>query len=202
MKGELTPLLNRLWEILTTANAPLAMLLQKGIDNKTVDKNIQGLNIKLPDEVYELYEWRNGTFNSASSTFDQTWMFRFGSFCSIENSVEGYNYFVKQEQDEYWNKNMFRLFESGGGEMYLIDCDKKSPTYRMVFKHYAGAVDYEVIITVYDSLKALFTTIVECFETKAYYFNERGGLQFDFKKEVPISRKNNPLSKLWKLYNF
>jgi hypothetical protein len=197
MDNQLESLLNKLYAILVAAEAPVAKLLQNGIDKKTVDETIQGLGLKLPSEVYTLYKWRNGAVVTGSQTFDQTWIFPLGGFPPIEDAIANYEYGAGN--DDYWNEKMFMLFESGAGEMYLIDCDDQSSTYGMIYKHWAGAVDFEVIITMYDSLKSFLHTVVECFEKEVYHFDESGGLQFDFKMEVDISRKNNPGSELWKL---
>src|ERR1044072_8480499 len=144
MEDQTKSLLNGISEVLDKAKAPLANILQKGIGKETIQEKIKGLNINLPGEVYALYEWRNGTFIPDDSySYDQTWIFPLGTFCSIEESVESYRYFVGN--DDYWNNTMFMLFKSGTGEMYLIDCNDESPTYHMIYKHWVGAVDYEVV---------------------------------------------------------
>ncbi|HEX6432510.1 MAG TPA: SMI1/KNR4 family protein [Niastella sp.] len=192
-------LLNRLLQVLTEVNAPLVNMLQKGIDRSAIEAEITELEISLPEEVYSLFNWRNGISLTGNNTFNQAWFFPLGSLTSLEDSTANYRF--NAGNDGYWNEKMFMLFESGVGEMYLIDCDDKSPTYRMIYKHWAGAVDFEVVITMYDSLECFLRSVNECFETKAYYYDETGGFIFDFTKGVMVSKKNNPKSEMWKIYS-
>jgi hypothetical protein len=126
-------LLNQLFELLSQANAPIPDVLQPGIDKSTVDRKLKAanINVALPDEVYSLYEWRNGMKSRSGYSYDRLWFFDIGTFPSLEVSI--LNYEAVAGQDGYWRENMIMLFESGGGEMYLIDCDEKSPTYSMIF---------------------------------------------------------------------
>jgi hypothetical protein len=195
---ETKKLLTRFLGVLNEANAPLIEYLQNGIDRKTINEYIKGINLKLPDEVYELYELHNGIELSGGRKYGQLWFFMTGAFVPIEISITHYHNIAVKE--EHWKEKMFMLFESGGGEMYLIDCDESSPTYRMIFEHWVGAVDYDVIITAYDSLDSMLTTLIECFETNAYYYDDEGYFQFDFNRCLMISKQHNPKSKVWDIY--
>lgn len=52
----------------------------------------------------------------------------------------------------YWDENKFPLFASGGGEYFLLETDLGSPDFGMIHYHWVGAVDFDTIITSYDSL--------------------------------------------------
>ena len=71
-----------------------------------------------------------------------------------------------------WNLNQFPLFESTAGEFLLIDCDPNSPSYKMILFHSVGSTDFDMIITLYDSLHSMFTTINECFRRKIYQYED------------------------------
>lgn len=193
--------LNMLLQILKKNNSPVVELLQDPISRSEIDLLIEKLNIDLPDEVYELFGWRNGVLTPEEYFLGQTWIFPLGGFFPIQNSIGQYNYYT--ENDEYWKKSMFLLFESGGGEMYLIECNKSSPQFGMIFKHSDGAIDYEVIISAYDSLRNLITTIVECYKEGAFVCNPKTGVRIPDMKanrlHISICKKNNPKSDLWKL---
>jgi hypothetical protein len=200
MNHSLQTLFEILIKHLQKGRSPVLDQFQSGIEPQAVDSKIKALSIKIPPEVYSLYNWHNGIAHSEKLTLSQMWIFPMGMFVPIEDSVDRYHYHAGK--DGFWQESMFMLFESGGGEMYLIDCDEKSATYRQIFKHDYGAIYYDVIITIYDSLESLFASIVECFEQKAYYFDpSSGSLEADDKLEKEIMKKNNPNSKYWKMHD-
>lgn len=174
-------------------------LLQPGIGKSSIDKEIEPLKIDLPDEVYTLYSCKNGTSEGLNYNLGQLWIFPLGQFSSLEDSLRAYRSFVGR--DDFWKKEMFMLFMSGGGELFLLDCDKQSPTFKMILLHSVGATDYEVIITIYDSLESLFATTIECLESGAYYYDKSGTLNHDMRKEKVIAKKYNPKSAYWRLYD-
>lgn len=195
--------LNILLQVLKKNNSPVIDMLQGPISRGDIDLLIGKLNINLPNEVYELFGWRNGVRTPEEYFLGQTWMFPLGGFFPIQNAIEQYNYYAGK--DEYWKESMFLLFESGGGEMYLIECNKESSQYGMIFKHSDGAIDYEVIISAYDSLQNLITTIIQCYKKGAYICNPKTGVRIPDMKanrlHISICKKNNPNSDLWKLYD-
>lgn len=189
----------KLDEQLKGYNIPLNKLLQEGISRDFIDDKIRNTPISFFDELCDLYAWRNGTRFEDGAKMGQTWLFPGGCFLSIEESLRLYR---GVNRDIDWKDTMFAVFDSGGGDMYLIDCDEKSPTFKMLIRHNVAAVDYEVVITAYDSLASLFKTITECYETGVFYFDPSGALQSDFKGQIRIARRNNPQSDLWKLYDW
>ena len=96
------------------------------------------------------------------------------------------------------------VFESGGGDMLVMECDKKSNHYGMIYEYDLGATDYEVMITKYDSLSSLLDTIIKCYKEKLFTINPLKGVNrsnFDlFLCEVKISKEYNPMSEYWKLF--
>ena len=95
---------------------------------------------------------------------------------------------------------MFILFESGGGEMFLIDCDERSTTYRHIFIHTLFDVDYGVLTGCYDSLESMLETILQCYKEGVFYYNESELFFSNFSKEIQISREYNPKSEKWTRY--
>ena len=98
-----------------------------------------------------------------------------------------------------WKAHHFPLFRSGTGEFLLIDCYEDSPTYKMILFHSVGSIDFDLIISKYDSLHTLITSTRECFRKKIYYY-EKGILETDYDLELEVFKKNNPQSAYWKLF--
>jgi len=152
----------------------------------------------IPKNIQELYQWKNGTITD-DAPLGQCWLFPLGSLMSAEKSFRYYQNFVNS--DEYWIDGMFPVFESLGGDFYLIDINATSPTKGFVFFYSRSAVDFETIISKYDSLETLLRTIVECFKSGVYFYNQLSGyLEFQFQLEREINIKNNPKSAYWTLF--
>ncbi len=194
MKNNLTRLLLKLEKELKKANCPVLEYLNPGISKFEVDQLLKQFDLKLPTECYTLYAWKNGTGKTPKNI--QTWILPLGMFSSIENSIEMYK--VLAGKDAHWSKTMFMIFEGdGSGDWFLLECNKKSPYYGMLFFHSITNVDFDVIISMYDSIESFITTLIECFSEKAYYY-EDNFLQIDQKKSIIISKCNNPQSDYWK----
>ena len=52
--------LKRIWDCLVTKAPEITSLLQPGLKREEIDEIIKDLPFKLPEELYELYQWRNG----------------------------------------------------------------------------------------------------------------------------------------------
>jgi hypothetical protein len=194
--------LGNLYSEFERVKSPLVNFLQPGISTDYINKEIKNIGIVLPPEVYQLYSWKNGT-NNEKKPLGAKWMFPGGKFANIEDSVSAYHYYAGK--DGIWKKQMFMLFMSGGGEMYLIDCNKNAVSYGMILRHSIGAVDTAVLTTVYDSLESLIDTLLACYQEDAFFYAEEFNtmvLQANFEKAVKISRKINPKSDLWKIFPF
>ena len=123
------------------------------------------------------------------------WFFNFGVFISFDQAVKTYNALAGKEY--YFDKNKFPLFESGGGEIYVIECDSSSANYGVIYYHSFSDVDDEILTTKYDSLMSLINTMTECFLQQAYkYENNVLITNHDLQRE--IAHANNPKSDYWK----
>ena len=62
--------------------------MNKGLTRKEIEEKVKKLPFKLPEEVYELYQWANGGINSFiphSTGWDLT------SFRSLEENIENWD---------------------------------------------------------------------------------------------------------------
>jgi hypothetical protein len=126
-------------QYLIARKSPLSILFQSPNDKITVDKHMAELNIILPEEVYTLYNWHNGTKETVNEyTLGQLWIFPFAIFVPIKRAIEGYKYFAGK--DGHWQSSMFMFFEAESGEMFLVNYNQNSPTHRQILKHDTGAV--------------------------------------------------------------
>ncbi|HNP21284.1 MAG TPA: hypothetical protein PKM63_00390 [Panacibacter sp.] len=197
----ISPLLDELYEQIKISSSPLLRLFNEGISKQQIAKEMLSISLDLPDEIIQLYEWRNGTNLSRSSIPNETWLFPLGAFCTLESSIDRYRHFVGN--DDYWRTDMHLLFEDSGGEKFLIDCNKDSGTYRMIYKYSIVSVDYDVLITAYDSIETLLATVISCFKKGIYYYDFTDTIapfKFIPSGHILMSKQYNVKSDLWKFY--
>jgi len=192
----LQDILESLEQLLKEINSPLLSKLNIGLDNHLQRDLIT--NLDLPEEVTAMYSWRNGTEVKPNDPLGELWIFDFGLFVSLEYAISLY----KEAVDfvPKWDKYKFPLYVSGGGEYYLIECDKKKKEYGMIYFHSIGNFDFDIIITKFDSLQTFFLTMIECYQKNAYTFDSDNSIKFNFELECEISKALNPNSDFWKLY--
>lgn len=193
--------LKLLYDLLVDINSPIIPLLQDGLTVEYIDK-INKFPYKIPREVYELFCWKNGVALEDEFFLGHTWIFPGGGFFPIENSIERYEYYAGK--DGYWRSSMFQIFESGGGEMYLLECDPNRGDYGMIFKHSIGDIEYDVIISIYDSLNSFLDTLIRCYKEDAYVMNPLRGVSLPdeehYSKMKEIAGSLNIRSEFWKLW--
>ncbi|MBN9385090.1 MAG: hypothetical protein J0H74_30320 [Chitinophagaceae bacterium] len=182
--------------VLQSQDAPILKRLNDGIPPEQVKTTFE--HRWFPEEVFQLYNWHDGTDLEEDAVIGELWMFKAGAFMSSSRAMQCYK--RRAGEDDYWDAYKFPLFESRGGEYYLIDNKKNSTTAGMIFWHSIGAVDFDTIISKYDSLGTLFETILRCFQQGAYSYNKTTRiLEFDFDLERRITRELNPGSAYWKI---
>lgn len=196
MEKELESTLKKLEEYLIKIDAPILNKLNPGVTK--IKKELNNPKVKLPTDVEVLYKWKNGIKANSKDTIGNLSLFLMGIFISYEKA--------KSINTEMWNKeygwgsDMFPLFESGGGEYFLIDCNPESLSYRMIFLHSIDAVEFDTVISQFDNLNCLFQTVHECFVESACFYDMNSELDFNYEEVFRISKKINVRSKYWKLF--
>ena len=195
IREDLSILLGKLEDYWRSTKAPILNKLNPGISYKT--DTIKGFTGILPSEVWELYQWKNGVKPAAGDTIGELKIIEMGIFDSFEHAQQ-----LQQEManDPYgWDSSKFILFESGGGDYYLIDAGIDSPSYGQIFYHSVGSPEFNRIISIYDSLYALFQTTYECFANNIYEYRSGKWKCNDINKEIDIAKALNPKSDYWRL---
>ena len=60
---------------------------------------------------------------------------------------------------------------------------------------------YEDPIMIYDSIESWIKTIIQCYKQQIYHIDSNGFFQYDREREPKLSRKMNPKSVFWKLFD-
>lgn len=136
-----------------------ASKLLPGLNHTEIQELSKDLPIELPTEVYELYQWRNGSS-------DDSWYF------PLQKAVAKYLRKV-QYYDISWmtdlirdpdGSNWFQIFVNGiedEHEGYIVICEN-GKDYSILFLDFKGG-DY-LITKKYTSLTSMMMTIAECRE--------------------------------------
>ena len=179
--SRLTEALDRIGNYLQQHAPEVFATLQPGLSYEEIEKIVKDLPFRLPPEVYELYQWRNGTDYSFYShmvfkaDYDY-WLL------PLQNVVE-YNMYVSRS-----TYISVYLFDNIMDQIGYILIDKKLNTSRVIF----GDYKYEYICYQYTSLTNMMLTIAECYETGAY---KKEGLRY-------LSQPDLETSKIWWKYNY
>jgi hypothetical protein len=198
----LEELFEQLQKELQIAHSPLLSYLQDGIPKQKIDDLLRNNNVELniPDEVYSLYQWRNGLDEDKvkSKTMGEVELFRLAIFTSLYTSIQSYQGPDLQQFSP--SKSLFPLFESSGGEYYFIDTDVTSSTYKMII-FFSFSNPYILKgASIFDSLETCLVTISECYRRKAYYYTSGySELEINPEFEMSIWEKNNPNSEYYKI---
>lgn len=157
-----------------------------GLTREEIDSKIAPLGISLPEEVYELYMWKNGfkEFDDGHYIWPRV------SFYSIDDSIGEY-----QIRSEFYT-DLFPLFLRNNCDPILIKLIKDE-FFSMLFFHCPPVTLTEFPLTIYDSLEKCLASELECFEKGLYRL---GDDDFEEKQDLePIHKKNNPNSEYWKM---
>ncbi len=194
-KGNLSTLLNKLEAYWLESKAPILNKLNPGFPEiKVPIPNFTGI---LPEQVRELYHWKNGVKPVAGDTIGHLTFFRLGIFPSFEQARQIQR--QKAGSENGWNPSKLVLFESGGGDYFLIEGNNNSASYAQIFFHSIISPEFNREIAIYDSLYSLFLTMYECFVNEIYSYSNGQFDSGDTMEEIKMAASLNPKSDYWRL---
>jgi len=180
---------------------PLLSRLGAGVhENSFTPVNFDGV---LPDELKVLYKWKNGIKPEfARDPIGRQTLFNGGIPMALASvwQVQG---LLGGDDDQGWSRSKIPIFESGGGEYYLLDCDASTAEFGRIIFYNPGSVDYELTIGIYDSLVTLFQSVLKAYEDDLFRVGDHGYLEVsDYNKLSRLKKEFNPQSDYWRLYNW
>jgi hypothetical protein len=171
---------------------------KKGLEQTEIDDLSEELPFKLPEEIYQLYQWRNGVdFNCRN--FQESSIFLFPEyqqynvpleFISLQVSIQRYKQlreislsmrqsFIEQNIDtdfEYWNINWLPIGAFQGDSFLYADCSTEIAKISQF-----EAENIQRPLRTYKSLTAYFSTLAECCELNVYQV-----IQNEYEDEITI----------------
>ena len=166
-------------------------LIRPGIALEQLDAFEARLPFLLPEEVRQLYLWRNGTRVEEGDQLDALQFFPGFYFPSLEEAIA--TFFERQDAPQ-WEPGWFPVFMDGAGDFYLAVCDKdqrKATTEILGFLH--GEPEQ---IVEYESLDAMTKVLEACYAEGAFFVDD-DTLEIDDDLHRAIANRFNPGIEEW-----
>lgn len=136
-------------------------VLEPGLTYEEIQEMVADLPFRLPQEVYELYQWRNGTCYGEE---DFARFFEYHAFLSLESALEKYEELIEHQPG--WESDWFPIFEGYDNQSYyFIIGDLEVKEISPVFSFSWENPDIEQI---YSSLAQMMLGIAWDYERGAY----------------------------------
>ncbi|MEO0843293.1 MAG: SMI1/KNR4 family protein [Cyanobacteria bacterium J06643_5] len=152
-------------------------VLQPGLSYEEIERRVADLPFKLPEEVYQLYQWRNGTYEGEE---DFSRFFNGYAFLSLESAIEEY-------EELNWKLHWLPIFYLDSRDYLIVSC--QSENIAPILRIYLGGGEDEELL--FSSLINMMLTTAECYETDAFYFDDEGYLTGSYSKQESIRKKYN-----------
>ncbi|SFM74493.1 hypothetical protein SAMN05428949_0642 [Chitinophaga sp. YR627] len=188
-------LANKLEKILCENAEFLYQKLQVPLEPSMIQSFLSTCNAFDP-QLEEFFAWKNGIpYNVSDYTlrydFSSQGVFLPLSFAvSLSDSFKSYG---------LWPEYLFPLVGNYSGDYLLYDLRIDEPTYGMLFLFSKSALSLDPMMTYCDSITAMLSTIIACFENGAFRYGKEG-LDIDFDLMIEINKRNNPASSYWKQF--
>ena len=174
-------------------NRPTANRLNPGIDSSKYEEKFKELGITVPDELLELYRWRNGTTIRLGEQIEDFHFFPGFYFVPLEEALQKLENF---RSDERWRSFWLPVFANDGGDFYVVECIDKP--IEKSFQVVCFLLGEEVHDVEYSSIQSMIGTIARCYVEGAYYVDETEALEGILKEEARIAHEVDPNVSYWK----
>jgi hypothetical protein len=181
--SDLTHALDRIISWLEVNYPVAASGFQTGLSAEDIQEKLDQLPFKVSQEVYELYQWRNGDA-SYSSVFGYLWMLSLEQACEFSEFVNDPDMLEIREDEE--PKYALPLFDFDG-EYFAVRGSEVLVDEATVFH-----VGSEGGLTpVFINLTGMMMAIAECFESGVYEVQEDSLEVVDVARFGEIRHKHN-----------
>jgi hypothetical protein len=184
----LTEALDRIMIWMQQHTPEYAVSFLPGLSLDQIMVSTEGFSFLLPNELYELYQWRNGTLRETNSLFFPSFQFLPLSEAT-KICQEICNDSVVGKLFTFENQLLFPFMAEEGRHCAVQVCYATSMmTSPVVYLGKQGAsscIDYE-------SLTSMMLTFAECYESEAFYMDDDGYVDENKCRVAEILCKYNP----------
>jgi hypothetical protein len=185
--SDLTDSLNRIMQWLQQNSPTCASGFLPGLSSEEIEKKLSELPFCVSREVYELYQWRNGTNNGYS-------VFVYHYLLDLETALrysQGINdsFWIETREEDGDPKYLFIIFDFDG-EYFAVPGSEDPNGSAPVF--HVGCDDGSLSFA-FTNLTNMMLAIAECYETGIYSVMSDGNVKVtDETKFSEIRQKHNP----------
>ena len=198
----LTDSLNQIMRWLEENRPDYAASFLPGLSDAEIREKLANVELELPEEIYELYRWRNGTEYGEDP---KSVIFPCIEFMTLDEALEYYDDFVENTLEIFNDEDYQSILDVNQvnlyGEkkhlfsFYRSNCDFLAVLLAKEKQQHSPIINIDDALElslIYRSLTSMMQTLAEYFETGAYYLGEEGYLDGDEEKMLPIFQKYNP----------
>jgi SMI1 / KNR4 family (SUKH-1) len=164
-----------------------AQSFQPGLSVSMLTKISETLGFSLPPELYDLYQWHNGTPEVGDIG---TYLGAF-HFSPLEEIVQIY-------QEDYGGIDGDFFILENGCPLFPFS-ENQGRYYSITVPQDSSQEAYNIVVTltdgdhyiVYESLVSMMNTLAECYETKAFYLDEEGNISEHSEQVIALLKKHN-----------
>jgi cell wall assembly regulator SMI1 len=176
-----------------------------GLSDAEIREKLANVELELPEEIYELYRWRNGTEYGEDP---KSVIFPCMEFMTLDEALEYYDDFVENTLDIFNDEDYQDIFELlyvnqahlYGDKKYLFpfyrsNCDFLTVLLAKEKQQHSPIINIDDALElslIYRSLTSMMQTLAEYLEKGAHYLGEEDYLNGDEEKMLPIFHKYNP----------
>lgn len=166
---------------------PVVDELRPGLQCAALEVRTRTLQIALPEELKELYRWRDGTEIRKGSLLDDLHFFPGYYLMSLDDALTSYELF---QDDPRWDHTWFPVFANGGGDFYaVVTCQQECGTRSVpVVGFLFGEPDHEIE---YECLTAMISCLSVCFEKEIFFVSAEGYLEADDDRQFQVDQNFN-----------
>lgn len=194
IESRISPILQRLAEVVTQVHPALAKKLQPGLSAGEIDELLASARLQFTAELYTLFSWEDGVATTSGVTPETLQIFPMGIPFSLASAVGTYK--TTSLKQHLFETNYFPLFYSGHGDMFLYDLDESSPTYSMISLYSPELLGKNTLETIYDTLASLLDTATTCYDKQIFRIDQ-DRLEFDSDGHYNVASELNPNSYYW-----
>ena len=198
----LTDSLNQIMRWLEENRPDYAASFLPGLSDEEIREKLTNVELELPEEIYELYRWRNGVEGGEDQ---KSIAYPSMEFMPLDEAIEYHLGIVEINILELEDlPNIFKLLDANQVNIYSdthlfpflcsngIFCTvllSKEQQQHSPIIQIGDELDLKMI---FRSLTTMMQTLAEYFETGAYYLRDDNFLDWDEEKMLPIFQKYNP----------
>lgn len=193
--------LARIFQHLQQGYAPTRVPAPVGLPAAEVTTRLTDFPCALPQEVYTLYECYNGVPSPSSPPYPYEHEFLPGwDFLPLETALATYQQEMQEARSStssgVWQAAWWPLFRVDFN-YYVVWCPASPQPTAPVYEVIRTKGDDDDVQMAYDSVTSLLHTVATCYDTGAYWINERDVVDYDERREAEILRRYNPQRTAW-----